>query len=128
MELVVPMFTTMSHETRRIRELLSTVTRVLLIEGNTMRKLGYTVPSSIGGTYQAVLAHEDVNKRLAEFQDSVPDDLALEFLAKGSPSEVIERIERFRKAGATHIIVQFLDRMEEEMRLFAEKVLPLLRD
>ncbi|HXJ36658.1 MAG TPA: LLM class flavin-dependent oxidoreductase [Candidatus Eisenbacteria bacterium] len=46
----------------------------------------------------------------------------------GTPAQVIDRIERHRKLGCTHLVIELFGRdTREPARLFAEKVLPAFR-
>jgi 2-methylisocitrate lyase-like PEP mutase family enzyme len=46
-------------------------------------------------------------------------------MAHGSSSQIIERLEAFRKAGATHIVFDTTAELgEETVRDFAKKILP----
>jgi alkanesulfonate monooxygenase SsuD/methylene tetrahydromethanopterin reductase-like flavin-dependent oxidoreductase (luciferase family) len=46
----------------------------------------------------------------------------------GTPDECIARIEQYRKAGCTHIMLELWgDEREEQARLFGEAVLPHFR-
>ncbi len=127
LDFVAPIYTTLTRDRRRLRRVLNVVKQVLVIERNTLRRLGISPPARLGATYQTVLVRKNVNEMLAKLQDAIPDDVAERFLAHGSPSQILERIEEFRKAGATHLIVQFLENMEPQMGAFSKKILPLIR-
>jgi alkanesulfonate monooxygenase SsuD/methylene tetrahydromethanopterin reductase-like flavin-dependent oxidoreductase (luciferase family) len=46
----------------------------------------------------------------------------------GTPSDCIEAIEEYRDAGCTHVMLELWgEKRHEQIRLFAEKVLPQVR-
>lgn len=126
LDFVAPMYTTMARDEEELRRTLNVVKRVLLIERNTLRTLGFSPPAELEATYQTVLVKEKVNRLLEKFQGSVPDEIAERFLAHGSPSQILERIDELKEVGATHLIVQFLDKMEAQLSEFSKKILPML--
>lgn len=127
LDFVAPIYTTLTRDRRRLRRVLNVVKQVLVIERNTLRKLGFSPPAQLGATYQTILVRKSVNETLAKLQDSIPDEVAERFLAHGSPSQILERIDEFREAGATHLVVQFLENMEPQMGAFSKKILPMIR-
>jgi phthiodiolone/phenolphthiodiolone dimycocerosates ketoreductase len=126
LEFVAPMYATMTKDAKKLKRILDIVKQALLIERNTLKKLGFSPPSIMGTTYQTVLVRNKVNQNLEKFKDAVPDEIAERFLAHGSPSAISERIDELNEAGATHLIVQFLDSMESEMVEFSKTVFPLI--
>jgi alkanesulfonate monooxygenase SsuD/methylene tetrahydromethanopterin reductase-like flavin-dependent oxidoreductase (luciferase family) len=48
-------------------------------------------------------------------------------MAVGTTAEVIEKVARFTKAGATHILVSPFVNPDETLETFAKKVMPALR-
>ena len=121
---IAPMYTHMGNDPKSVRETVDLTKREILIEGNTARKLGFSPPKGLRDTYQTTRGGEKVNAMLDTMQDSVSDELALRFLALGSADDWIERMERFKKAGATHVLAQFLDQSEASMKAFANRILP----
>lgn len=128
LDFVAPMHTTLTKERKHLRRILGIVKQVLLIERNTLRKLGFSPPAELGATHQTVLVKSNVIEILEKLQDSVPDEIAERFLAHGSPSQILDRVEELREAGATHLVVQFLEEMEAQMSAFSKKFLPMIRD
>jgi alkanesulfonate monooxygenase SsuD/methylene tetrahydromethanopterin reductase-like flavin-dependent oxidoreductase (luciferase family) len=66
----------------------------------------------------------------------MPDEIAAEFMVIGDSSQLIEKIDRYIRAGARHVIIrdvigQYLfgsvDKAEETFRLFAQKVIPYFK-
>ncbi|WP_456370860.1 LLM class flavin-dependent oxidoreductase [Geoglobus sp.] len=70
-------------------------------------------------------------KRLIEAAKLVPFELVEERYIYGSPEDVIDKIERFISAGATHFVLTPLVRdvhYMDNLRLIAERVIPYLRE
>jgi alkanesulfonate monooxygenase SsuD/methylene tetrahydromethanopterin reductase-like flavin-dependent oxidoreductase (luciferase family) len=99
----------------------------LLSEVHTLKLIGFKMPEELQTPYQEMLASDEMDKRILQFKDAVPDEVAEKFIATGKPDKIAEQINRFQEAGATQVVVEFMRRDEEQMRSFSEKVLPLLR-
>ncbi len=116
--------TTFAEGGEELRDAINQTKRTILAEQHTLKLLGFKLPEILGSPYQDMLVSDKGDQILMDHQDMVPDEIALEFLACGSPSEVIEKIEKFREAGVTHVIAEFLELGEAPIRKYAEKVLP----
>ena len=95
----------------------------LLMEAHTLRLMGIKLPDAITTPYQSMLVTDEADRLLAELQDAVPDEVALSCVAFGSPSQIVERIERFKDAGASHIIVEFTERGKAPLEDFPRDIL-----
>ena len=62
-----------------------------------------------------------------EAENSVPDELAHQFLVSGSISEIVEKIEAYHKAGARHVVIEFQERGNEPLDRFSKTILPHLK-
>ena len=66
--------------------------------------------------------------KVIEFSKQVPDSLADEMCAYGTPDEIISRFESFISAGVDHFVILFIGgNYFEQMQMFADKVLPYFR-
>jgi len=121
-------FTDIAKNEKSLREALDYTKRSLLIEAHTLKHLGFKVPKELGTPYQSMLVTDRGDKAVMDLQSVVPDEIAFQCSAIGSSAEVIEKIKSFERAGATHIILEFVQPTEENLREYSEKILPYLRD
>jgi len=119
-------FTGIAQNEGDLRDALNYTKRSLLVEFHTLKLLGFEIPSELETPYQSMLVTDEGDRKLLDLQDSVPDEIAFECSAFGSPSEIIEKVKEFRAAGATHVILEFVDPREERLREYSNKILPLL--
>jgi alkanesulfonate monooxygenase SsuD/methylene tetrahydromethanopterin reductase-like flavin-dependent oxidoreductase (luciferase family) len=118
---VVWIYTTMSQSGDKLQTALRHTKRTMLSEAHTL--LGFATPKQIT-PYQNILVEDKVDLQLLKNENMVPDDLAQRFLSSGPASQHIERIEEYRKAGATHVIAHFLDSDNiEAMKKYSREVL-----
>ncbi|MDA4136501.1 MAG: LLM class flavin-dependent oxidoreductase [Thaumarchaeota archaeon] len=59
--------------------------------------------------------------------DEALDEGIAEMMAVGTTAEIVEKLARFTKAGATHIHVSSFANTDETLETFAKKVMPVLR-
>ena len=74
---------------------------------------------------------ENVAQLLGHTMDVVPPKAIDDFFVYGSPDDCIDGIERYLNAGVKHFIVAMfvrLKNMKETLQLYAEKVVPYLRE
>jgi alkanesulfonate monooxygenase SsuD/methylene tetrahydromethanopterin reductase-like flavin-dependent oxidoreductase (luciferase family) len=88
--------------------------------------MGVETPEALATPYQSMLVSDEADRRVSQLERTLPDEIARRFLAHGSPSEMAERIEQFREAGASHFVVEFTERGRGPVLDFASKVLPRL--
>jgi alkanesulfonate monooxygenase SsuD/methylene tetrahydromethanopterin reductase-like flavin-dependent oxidoreductase (luciferase family) len=123
-DFVANVYVALSDNEEIFRRSVSSVKRSLLMERNTLKELGFVFPPGLE-SYQEFLVKGNILGELAKFEKLIPDETALEFMAHGSSSQIIDRLEAFKKAGATHIVFDTTaDRGEENVRDFAKKILP----
>lgn len=121
------LYTTLTQDRRRLRAAINLTKRTMLSEAHTLRLLGFALPEDAKTPYQSLLVSDRNDRMLERIQEAVPDELALRFLASGSPSAITERIEEYRKAGATHVIAHFLEPAEGAMREYSRTVFPYFK-
>ena len=96
----------------------------LLSELHTLKLAGFKVPNELNEPYQEMIVSDELDRKILELKDSVPDSLAEQFIATGSPDEITKRIEQYHAAGATQVVVEFMRREDDQFRIFSGKVLP----
>jgi phthiodiolone/phenolphthiodiolone dimycocerosates ketoreductase len=100
-----------------------------------LRRMGFNPQATeeFDYTYQRVVAQGDVARIATEIAKEMPDEIVEQFIVAGGVSEIIEGVDSFRKAGATHIVVRDIVGMslfvslkvaEETLRAFGQKVIP----
>lgn len=124
-EPVAWIFLSMADNDARLREALSNTKKALLAEIHTLEFIGFKPPDKLV-PYQQMLVDDKADQMINDAESSVPDELAHQFLVSGSPSEIIERIEAYGKAGAGHVIIEFQERGNEPLDRFAKTILPNL--
>jgi phthiodiolone/phenolphthiodiolone dimycocerosates ketoreductase len=66
--------------------------------------------------------------KVNEFSKQVPDSIIDEMCAYGTTDDIISRFESFINVGVEHFVILFIgDKYFDQMRIFAEKVLPYFR-
>ena len=120
------MFLSMAEGGPMLREAIGNVKKALLAEVHTLKFMGYK-PSSELVPYQQLLVEDRADQLINAAEKTIPDELALQFLVSGSPTQIIERIEQYRKVGARHIVMEFQERGLEPLEKFAKTILPSFR-
>jgi len=126
LDFVAPIYTCLSNDRRRISQALKAIKRTLVRERYALRLMGFQLPHT-GKTFQNTLATESEKTASSQAYAEIPDDVALRFLACGSASSWIERVEEFKSAGATHVIILFLDHVEEQLKMIGSSMPVALR-
>jgi alkanesulfonate monooxygenase SsuD/methylene tetrahydromethanopterin reductase-like flavin-dependent oxidoreductase (luciferase family) len=120
------MFLSMAEGGPVLREAISNVKKALLAEVHTLKFLGYK-PAAELVPYQQLLVEDRADRLINAAESSLSDELALQFLVSGTPSQIVERIEEYRKAGTRHIVMEFQERGREPLEKFAKAILPAFR-
>jgi alkanesulfonate monooxygenase SsuD/methylene tetrahydromethanopterin reductase-like flavin-dependent oxidoreductase (luciferase family) len=110
-------------------------TVLVLTPRRVLKAMGFDpqAPAGVRYFYQRALAHEDGARLAGEIAKAMPDELVEKFVVTGGPDQFIEAIDRYREAGARHII--FWDMVAESLqnstergianlRVFHDKVMP----
>lgn len=116
-------YTVLTDSDDQIRKAMNRAKRGLLADGQTLKMMGFERPEGLGKTYQNMLLSDEGAKRIPSVQDSVPDRFVEQIVAAGTPSQIIERIEKFGKAGATDAMIHFVGDDSDQMEEFSSKVL-----
>jgi phthiodiolone/phenolphthiodiolone dimycocerosates ketoreductase len=120
-------FVSMARSEEDLRKAMSYTKISLLMEMHTLELMGFKIPEDAHTIpYQSMLVSDEAESRVTEMERTVPDEIAQQFLVYGSPSEMVERMERFKEAGASHFVVEFTERGKGPIQDFASKVLPSL--
>jgi phthiodiolone/phenolphthiodiolone dimycocerosates ketoreductase len=119
-------YTVLTDDAKEKKRALDHTKKALLVEVHTLKLLGLDLGGKIRIPYQNLLVDQGTDNGLAELRSAVPDEIALQCIAAGSPREVAETIVSFEKAGATHALIQFILPKDEQIRNFAAKVMPRL--
>lgn len=96
----------------------------LILETNTLRDLGYSDPISPELSQANMVVDSSIPKKLEQAADKIPADIAEQIAAIGTPSQIIEVIEKYRRLGATHFLIRLLGRdISTNMNNFGEKII-----
>ncbi len=116
-------FLSFADTSQKLREAISNTKKALLAEIHTLKFIGFR-PSQTLVPYQQMLVDDRADQLISDAENSVSDELALQFLVSGSASAIVERIEEYRKAGAKQIVIEFQERGNEPLEKFAKSILP----
>ena len=116
-------YTALTSNEAQIRRALNRAKRGLLAEGQTLKMIGFDRPADLGRTYQNMLVSEEGAKRIPGIQDSVPDEIVRQVVAAGTPTEIIEKLAAFEKAGATDALIHFVGDESDQIEQFSRNVL-----
>jgi len=116
------MFVSLAEDEQRHREAISGTKKALLAEIHTLKFIGFK-PSEQLVPYQQMIVGDKADQMINDAENSISNDLALQFLVSGTPSEIIERIEAYRKAGAKQIVIEFQERDSALLDKFSSSVI-----
>lgn len=122
-EPVAWIFISLAESGTQLREAISNTKKALLAEIHTLKFIGFKPPEELI-PYQQMLVSDRADQLINNAENSIPDELALQFLVSGSPSQIVEKIETYRRAGAKHIVIEFQERGDEPLDKFAKSILP----
>ena len=123
-EACVWVYTLLTDKEEEIRGAVNRAKRGLLAEAFTLKMMGYDRPKELGkDTFQTMLVSQEVSQNILKAQDSIPDKVALDCIAAGNRSKIIDRIEEFQEAGATRAMIHFLKNEDGQVREFSDQVL-----
>lgn len=101
----------------------------LIMESNTLRDLGWgrNIPKEISQLNMVV--NESINKKLEIEADKIPQDVAEQIAAIGTPSEVLETLESYRKMGVTHFLIKIMGKdLKESASKFKTKIISVMKE
>lgn len=96
----------------------------LLLESNTLKDLGWKdeIPSQI--TQAKMIVDSSISKRLEEEADKIPMEIAEQIAAIGTPSQIIEILESYKKLGAKHFLIRLMGKdVKKNLEEFGSKVI-----
>ena len=68
-----------------------------------------------------------ISKRLEEEADKIPMEIAEQIAAIGTPSQVIETLESYKKLGATHFLIRLMGKdAKKNLKQFGSKVISVM--
>ena len=105
-----------------LKEAIDYTKAALLAEVHTLESVGFRMPKELV-PYQQLLVTDAADQAINDRKNYIPDELALQFLTWGSPSQIIEKIEKLRSLGATQLSVEFVRRGHEPLDRFSKHVL-----
>jgi probable F420-dependent oxidoreductase len=124
-------FTVAARSREEARKAISLPAKIyFLTRPRIPKKLGYDVTEEYDMTFRLVMKQE-TTMALLEKAKQLPDEIldkAPVFF--GAPDDIIEAIEKYVDAGVRHFVVNFYvrsDMLKDNIRLFAEKVIPHFR-
>ena len=106
-----------------IRRVLNIAKRELLGEGQTLKMMGIRRPDNIGRSYQNMIPFEEGTNRVSNMLNIVPDEIVQQMVAAGSPSQIIEKLVEYERAGATDVMIHFIGEGKSQMEEFSESIL-----
>ena len=101
----------------------------LLLEGNTLKDLGWQeeVPKEI--LQSNMIIDESITKRLEVEADKIPFEMTEQIAAIGTPSEIIEILEKYKKIGANHFLIKFLGKVTtDDFQKFDSKIVQVMNN
>jgi len=108
---------------------------LMLTHRKVLKELGFEVslPPEVTYAYQKSPPTEDVVSIVSGEAQKMPDSVAEQFLAVGTPEEITAKIQKFVQAGATHIVIKdiiglytfaSLNKLESTIRVVGEEIIP----
>ena len=101
----------------------------LLLEGNTLKDLGWEqeVPEEI--LQSKMIIDESISKKLEDEADKIPSDITEQIAAIGTPAEIIEVLEKYKKIGANHFLIKFLGQVtNDDFKRFDSEVIQVMNN
>jgi len=125
-------FTVVAESWEEARRMISLPAKIyFLTRPRIPKKLGFHVTDEYDMTFKLLMKSE-TTRALLEKAKQLPDEIldrAPVFF--GSPDDIVEAIQKYVDAGVRHFVVNFYvrpDMLKENLRLFAEKVVPHFRE
>lgn len=112
---------------------------LMLTHRKLLKKLGFEVPipPEVIYAYQKSPPTVEVASLVSKAAEKIPDSVAEQFLGVGTPDEIIAKIEKFIRVGATHIVIKdiiglymfaSLDKLQSTIKVFGEKIIPHFKE
>lgn len=101
----------------------------LLLETNTLRDLGWSqeIPPEVMQSNMVV--DPTISQKLEKEADKIPQEMAEQIAAIGTPSQIIEVIEKYKKLGANHFLIRLMGKdTSANMVEFGNKIIASLKN
>lgn len=99
----------------------------LLLESNTLRDLGWKdeIPPQI--TQAKMIVDPLISKRLEKEADKIPMEIVEQIAALGTPAQIIEILESYKKLGATHFLIRLMGKdVKRNLEEFGSRVVSVM--
>ena len=120
----IPVLLLDRDDAQQRREIRRRLAIRLILETNTLKDLGWKeeIPRELCQSNMVV--GPSISKRLEEEADKIPMEIAEQIAAIGTPSQVIEKLESYRKLGATHFLIRLMGKdVKKNLKQFGSKVI-----
>ena len=125
----VPILITNNENDDRRKKIGRSLAIRLLLEGNTLKDLGWEedIPKEI--LQSQMIIDESVSKKLEDEADKIPSEITEQIAAIGTPAEIIEVLEKYKKIGADHFLIKFLGQVtNDDFRRFDSEVIQVMNN
>jgi phthiodiolone/phenolphthiodiolone dimycocerosates ketoreductase len=125
----VPILVTNNEDDARRKKIGRSLAIRLLLEGNTLKDLGWDqkIPEEI--LQSQMIVDKSVSKKLEEEADKIPSEITEQIAAIGTPSQIIEILEKYKKIGADHFLIKFLGQVtNDEFRRFDSEIIQVMNN
>ena len=125
----VPILLLDSNDDDRRKEIGRSLAIRLLLEGNTLKDLGWEeeIPQEI--LQSQMIIDESISKKLEEEADKIPNEISEQIAAIGNASEIIETLEKYKKLGASNFLIKFLGKVtNEDFKKFDSKIIQVMNN
>ena len=125
----VPILITNNENDDRRKKIGRSLAIRLLLEGDTLRDLGWEeeIPKEI--LQSQMIIDESVSKKLEDEADKIPSEITEQIAAIGTPAEIIEVLEKYKKIGANHFLIKFLGQVtNDDFRRFDSEVIQVMNN
>ena len=76
-----------------------------------------------------MVINESVSKTLEQEADKIPSEITEQIAAIGSPAEIIEILEKYKKIGANHFLIKFLGQVSnEDFKKFNSEIIHVMNN
>ena len=101
----------------------------LLLESNTLKDLGWDGEIPTETSQLKMIVNSSTSQILENVADKIPQEIAEQIAAIGTPSQIIEILEKYKKIGATQFIIKFIGKPSPtEFEIFNTKVIQVMKN
>ena len=125
----VPILITKGENDDRHKKIGRSLAIRLLLEGNTLKDLGWEeeIPKEI--LQSQMIIDESVSKKLEDEADKIPSEITEQIAAIGTPEQIIEILEKYKKIGANHFLIKFLGQVSnEDFKIFNSEIMHVMNN